>query len=62
MEYLYNDGDDYYFMDQESYEQTHLKRDALGDAVEFLTPNLLISVPASTTVRPSASSSPRSSR
>jgi elongation factor P len=44
MEYLYNDGDDYYFMDQETFEQTHLKRDTLGDAVEYLTPNLLISV------------------
>ena len=44
MEYLYNDGDDYYFMDQETYEQTHLKHDTLGDAVEYLTPNLLISV------------------
>jgi elongation factor P len=43
MEYLYNDGDDYYFMD-ESFEQTMLKRETLGDAVEFLTPNLSISV------------------
>src|SRR5207302_7065371 len=44
MEYLYNDGDDYYFMDQETFEQTHLKRETLGDAVEYLTPNLPISV------------------
>ncbi len=43
MEYLYNDGDDYYFMD-DSYEQTMLKRETLGDAVEFLTPNLSINV------------------
>jgi elongation factor P len=43
MEFLYNDGDDYYFMD-ESFEQTMLKRETLGDAVEFLTPNLSISV------------------
>jgi elongation factor P len=43
MEYLYNDGDDYYFMD-ESYEQTMLKRETLGDAVEYLTPNLSINV------------------
>ena len=33
MEYLYNDGDDYYFMDQQTYEQTNLKHDVLGDAV-----------------------------
>lgn len=43
MEYLYNDGDDYYFMD-ENFEQTMLKRETLGDAVDFLTPNLNISV------------------
>src|SRR4051794_23002594 len=33
MEYLYNDGDDYYFMNTENYEQTHLTRDTLGDSV-----------------------------
>jgi elongation factor P len=43
MEYLYNDGDEYYFMD-DKYEQTMLKRDTLGDAVDYLTPNLSISV------------------
>jgi len=44
MEYLYRDGDDYYFMNTENYEQIHLKRDTLGDAVEYLTPNLEIMV------------------
>ena len=34
MEFLYNDGDEYYFMD-EKYEQTMLKRDTLGDAVDL---------------------------
>jgi elongation factor P len=43
MEYLYNDGEDYYFMD-DKYEQTMLKYDTLGDAVEYLIPNLNISV------------------
>jgi elongation factor P len=43
MDYLYNDGDDFYFMD-ESFEQTMLKRETLGDAVDFLTPNLSINV------------------
>ncbi len=43
MEYLYSDGDDFYFMD-ENFEQTLLKRETLGDAVEFLTPNLSIGV------------------
>jgi elongation factor P len=44
MEYLYNDGDNYFFMDIESYEQIALNRDVLGDAVEYLTPNLQVSV------------------
>ncbi len=44
MEFLYNDGDDYYFMNPEDYEQTVLKQSTLGDAVEYLTPNLQIKV------------------
>ena len=44
MEYLYNDGDDYYFMNIENYEQTHLNKDTLGDAVDYLIPNLQIKV------------------
>lgn len=44
MEYLYADGDDYYFMNMDSFEQLHLKKDTLGDAVEYLIPNLQIKV------------------
>ncbi|HEU5335319.1 MAG TPA: elongation factor P, partial [Terriglobales bacterium] len=44
MEYLYNDGDSYYFMNTENYEQTYLGRDVLGDAVDYLIPNLQIDV------------------
>jgi elongation factor P len=44
MEFLYSDGDDYYFMNTENYEQTHLKRDTLGDSVEYLIANLQIRV------------------
>ena len=44
MEYLYKDGDDYYFMNIENYEQLHLNRDTLGDAVEYLTSNLQIKI------------------
>lgn len=44
MEYLYNEGDDYYFMNVETYEQTFLTRDLLGDAVDYLIPNLKVSV------------------
>ena len=43
MEFLYNDGDDYYFMD-DAFEQTMLKRETLGDAVDYLLPNLSIAV------------------
>lgn len=44
MEFLYSDGDDYYFMNTENYEQTHLKRDTLGETVDYLTANLQITV------------------
>ena len=44
MEFLYADGDDYYFMNPVDYEQTVLKGSTLGDAVEYLTANLQIKV------------------
>ena len=44
MDFLYSDGDDYYFMNTENYEQTHLSKDTLGDSVDYLTPNLQIKV------------------
>ena len=44
MEYLYNDGESYYFMNTENYEQMHLGKDVLGDAVDYLIPNLNIKV------------------
>jgi len=44
MEYLYDDGDYYYFMNTENFEQTHLNKDILGDAVDYLIPNLQIRV------------------
>ena len=44
MEYLYNDGDAYYLMDTSNFEQTHLTRDTLGEAVDYLIPNLQIKV------------------
>ena len=44
MEYLYSDGDDYYFMNTENYEQLHLNRDILGDSVDYLIPNLQIQI------------------
>ena len=44
MQFLYADGDSYYFMDTSNYEQTHLTKEILGDAVEYLTANLEIKV------------------
>jgi elongation factor P len=44
MDFLYADGDDYYFMNPVDYEQTVLKGSTLGDAIEYLVPNLQIKV------------------
>ena len=44
MEYLYDDGESYYFMNIESYEQMHFTKDFLGDATDYLIPNLKLKV------------------
>ena len=44
MQYLYNDGSAYYFMDTSSYEQIHLPADALGDSVQYLLAEAIIRV------------------
>ncbi len=44
MEYLYDDGEYYYFMNTETFEQMHLTRDILGDAVQYLVPQLGVTV------------------
>src|SRR5215469_17723982 len=44
MEYLYDDGEYYYFMNIESYEQMHLTKDILGDATSYLIPQLKVAV------------------
>jgi elongation factor P len=44
MEFLYSDGDEYVFMNTETFEQTHLNGDTLGDAVEYLIANLPVKV------------------
>ena len=40
MQYLYNDGDLYYFMDPESYEQIPINADKLGDNFKFVKENM----------------------
>ena len=44
MEYLYSDGDLYYFMDQETYEQMPLNKDQLGDALRFVKENMMVMI------------------
>src|SRR5215467_13255476 len=44
MEYLYDDGEYYYFMNTETYEQMHLLKDLLGDATQYLIPQLKVVV------------------
>ncbi|NLW07414.1 MAG: elongation factor P [Clostridia bacterium] len=44
MQYLYNDGDNYYFMDTETYEQTSLRKEQLDDAVKYLKDNMNIHI------------------
>lgn len=44
MEYLYDDGEYYYFMNIENYEQMHLTKDLLGDATLYLIPQLKVAV------------------
>jgi elongation factor P len=44
MEYLYDDGEYYYFMNTENFEQMHLTRDTLGDAIEYLVPQLKVNI------------------
>ena len=39
MQYLYNDGELYYFMDMESYEQVPIAHDQVEDAIKFLREN-----------------------
>ncbi|MDQ2648743.1 MAG: elongation factor P, partial [Actinomycetota bacterium] len=36
MQFLYRDGDDYVFMDNESYDQMHVAPTALGDASKYI--------------------------
>src|SRR6476620_4843719 len=44
MQYLYSDGDLYYFMDTSTYEQIHITSEALGDSRNYLIPDAVIRV------------------
>ncbi len=44
MQYLYNDGDLFYFMDTSSYEQVHITAEAMGDAKNYIVADSIIRV------------------
>ncbi|MGE5328819.1 MAG: elongation factor P [Deltaproteobacteria bacterium] len=44
MQYLYNDGGLYYFMDTESYEQIPLNMEQFGDALKFVKENMMVKI------------------
>ena len=44
MQYLYSDGDLFYFMDTESFDQIALNADTVGDALKFVKENEMCKV------------------
>ena len=44
MQYLYNDGELYYFMDNETYEQMPLNKEQLGDSLKFIKENMSVKI------------------
>ncbi|MDW7651443.1 MAG: elongation factor P [Bacillota bacterium] len=44
MQYLYSDGDDYNFMDTETYEQMAISKEQLGNDIKYLKENMNINV------------------
>ncbi|MBQ3145864.1 MAG: elongation factor P [Clostridia bacterium] len=44
MQYLYNDGELYYFMDNETYDQIPLNESDLGDTLKYLKENMTVKI------------------
>lgn len=44
MQYLYNDGDMFYFMNTETYDQIALTQDQIGDTLKFVKENEMVKV------------------
>jgi elongation factor P len=44
MQYLYNDGENYTFMDTAAYDQINLTSDEIGDAKDFIIENSVVGV------------------
>ena len=44
MQYLYNDGDLYYFMNEETYDQIGVNKETVGDALKFVKENEKVTI------------------
>lgn len=44
MEYSYNDGDLYYFMDQETFDMIPIGKDQIGDSLKFVKENMVCKI------------------
>lgn len=44
MQYLYNDGDLYYFMDVDTYDQISISKDEIGDSLKFVKENEMVKI------------------
>jgi elongation factor P len=44
MQYLYSDGDSFFFMNTANYEQVHLHKEVIGDRAQFMVPDVMIKV------------------
>ncbi|OGV98217.1 MAG: elongation factor P [Nitrospinae bacterium RIFCSPLOWO2_02_FULL_39_110] len=44
MQFLYKSGNEYYFMDTETYEQLSLTGEQIGDSINFLKENIIITI------------------
>ncbi len=44
MQYMYNDGDHYFFMDTSSFDQVQISSEAMGDSKDYLVAEMLIRV------------------
>ena len=44
MQYSYNDGDLYYFMDMETYEQVPISKDVIGNTLDFVKEEEIVKV------------------
>ena len=44
MQYLYSDGDSFYFMNTSTYEQIHLPKEVVGDRAQFMMPEVILKI------------------